>query len=342
MFAPERQSSIPLIPAITDEAGDYVHTTETGIDWTYAYDIHAPGTRSERRIGKLEADGLEHTLAGARPGDSVLTPWGTMQRMRDTDHERGFLLEHSLGAPPDLSEGKPQSVPQSMLARGGRWKAQVGPWSYIVHGSSMGTRSERRIGKLYYGRTELIGAKEGDYVDGPWGRLRWMGLSHPNVATDYEQGFLLRGTNDRALDHLQGSPVFPDVSGIIVRLESLYMEDGVSLEQDDRPVHTVSLMLSGRPDRAAEISGTMHLDPNTCSLNVFGDREGCTKIAVRSVPVSINLTRLADPRHTKRRFFTVRGEGLSEGLALIVQGQLERCYLKLDRQLVPLFRHGCA
>lgn len=342
MSAPERQSCIPLIPAITDQPGDYVHTTEAGIDWTYAYDLHAPGTRSERRIGKLEADGLEHTLAAARPGDSIQSPWGPMQRMPDSLYERGFLLEHTQGQPLDLSQGKPLPVSQSMLARAGRWKAQVGPWSYIVHGSSMGTKSERRIGKLYYGRTELMGAKEGDYVDSPWGRLRWLGLSHPNVATDYEQGFLRLGTHDRTLDHLEGNAVFPDVSGVAVRLESLYLESGFSIEKDGRAVHMVSLLLSGRPDRATEISGTMHLDPNTCSLNAFGDREGCTKIGVRSVQVNVNLMRLGDPRHMKRRFLSVRGEGLPEGLALIVQGQLERCYLKLDRQIVPLFRNHCA
>jgi hypothetical protein len=114
------------------------------------------------------------------------------------------------------------------------------------------------------------------------------------------------------------------------------------VEKDGRAVHMVSLLLSGHPDRAVEISGTMHLDPNTCSLNAFGDREGCTKIAVRSVQVNVNLMRLGDPRHLKRRFFAVRGEGLPEGMTLIVQGQFERCYLKLDRQLVPLYRSGCA
>jgi hypothetical protein len=77
------------------------------------------------------------------------------------------------------------------------------------------------------------------------------------------------------------------------------------------------------------------LDPNQCSLNAFGDCEGCTRMAARRIDVTVVQQRLADPAHLGRRFFKVQGSDLPE-LTFILQGTFQRCYLKLDRQLVPL------
>jgi hypothetical protein len=326
----------PLIPALTTQSGRHVHMTETGREWEYAYDIHAAGSKSERRIGHLRVEGLQRVLAAARPGDTVQTPWGLMARMSDSLYERGFLLERTHGQPIDPSQGNLLDVPENMLARGGRWRAQVGPWRYASIGMGMGTRSERRIGRLHFGQTEIWGKKQGDYVDSPWGRLRWMGPINLEATTDYEQGFLLRGTYDRSLDDLDGEVIFPDDSGVIVRLESLYLDGGFRLA-DGLQAHSVSLLLSGRLDQDAEMSGTLVLDPNQCTLNDFGDPQSCTRMAPHQFAVKAVLERLGDPKHMRRRYFEVTGAELPRPMALVVQGSLERCYLKLDQQLAPLY-----
>jgi len=59
----ERRPDLPLIPAITSLSGVYTHTTSSGADWSYTYDIHAATSRSERRIGELPAEGLERRAA---------------------------------------------------------------------------------------------------------------------------------------------------------------------------------------------------------------------------------------------------------------------------------------
>jgi hypothetical protein len=336
MPAQYRDSKIPLIPAMTAQSGIYVHANEHGGDWSYAYDIQAAGTKSERRIGKLQAHGLEGVIATARPGDSIETPWGVMLRTPDTLYERGFLLEHTQGEPIETSAEALLTVPENLLMRGGRWTAQIGPWRYTVRGTAMETRSERRIGRLYFGQNEVLGAKQGDYIDTPWGQLRWMGLVNFVNMTDYEQGFLLRGTQDRPLD-LAGNAIFPNSAGVTVRLESLYLDAGFRVAADARPAHTVSLLLSGRPDRDVEMTGSLLLDPNQCSLNDFGDREGCSRMAVRAVDVNVTRQRLGDPKHLQRKFFSVRSDELPQVLTLVVQDRLERCYLKLDRQVVPLY-----
>lgn len=331
----EHSESIPLIPAITGQSGRYTHATEDGREWEYVYDVQHVGTRSECRVGQLRVDGLQREIDSAKPGDHIRTPWGAMWRVRDGQYSRGFLLEQP-GGP---SSGASLSVPTELLARAGTWTARVGSWSYAVTASHMGTRSERRIGRLRFGSTELSGAKQGDYVDAPWGRLRWMGPVQPSVPTDYEQGFLLRGAYDRALDALQGDAIVPGVGTATVHLESMYLDKGFTVAPEARPAHTVSLLLSGSPELEVEMSGTLILDPNQCSLNEFGDRQGCTRMGTRPIDVTVVRQRLADPANLGRRFFQVRGNDLP-ALTFILHGTLQRCYLKLDRQLVPLHVHG--
>jgi hypothetical protein len=125
-----------------------------------------------------------------------------------------------------------------------------------------------------------------------------------------------------------------------VQLESLYSNDPVRLGTDVLPARSLSLHLVGRTDTA--LKGTLVLDPNTCSLGPFGDRRACTRIAVRAIDVEVERVRTLDPGRLRRRLFDVSGEGLPEGLSMIVQGQLEagaleRCYLKLGAELVPLY-----
>lgn len=331
----------PLIPAMTSQSGTYARTVEDGGEWEYVYELHAPGTRSERRIGILRAEGLDAALADAEPGDTIHTPWGVMARMPDTPYERGFLLERTQGQPIDPTQGTALEVPESLRERDGSWKAEVGPWSYTVLGTAMGSRSERRIGRLRFAGTELVGEREGDYVDTPWGRMWWLGRVQPGVVTDYEQGFLLQGVRDRSFDDLEpGDAVYPtDTDEVALQLESLYLHPGIRV--GTRPtVHSVSLRLSGSSEE--ELEGTLHLDGNACSLNDWGDPEICTLIAFTPIEVELERLRLEDPTGLMRRAYGVSGEGLPPELRLVVQGELEeggleRSYLKIGAVLVPLY-----
>lgn len=330
-----------IVPAMTELSGRYEHTLEDGTLWDYEYDIQAAGSKSERRIGKLRADGLDASLAAAEPGDSVETPWGRMLRVEDSAYERGFLLERTHGRPIVFDEESVVEVPDALLTRNGSWEAEVGPWSYTVVAIAMGSRSERRIGRLRFGRTELAGQEEGDYVDTPWGRLRWLGPIDLHAATDYEQGFLLLGTYDRSLDELEGDAVFPPTAGtdaVSTQLESLYL--GSPFRVNRRRARSVSLRLSGSSDAA--LQGTLYLDPNTCGLDDFGDKTFCTLIGFFGIDVRVTRLRLADPSGLNRRIYQVTGKGLPRELRMIVQGELaegelERAYLKLGGQLVPLY-----
>lgn len=125
-----------------------------------------------------------------------------------------------------------------------------------------------------------------------------------------------------------------------VQLESLYLDDRFRLAEDALPARSISLLVSGSSDQ--ELRGTLLLDPNRCTLGPFGDREACTRIGVRGIEVELQRSRLVDPTDLDRRHYEVIGEGLPPALALVVQGELqagaiERCYLLLGRELVPLY-----
>jgi hypothetical protein len=64
--------------------------------------------------------------------------------------------------------------------------------------------------------------------------------------------------------------------------------------------------------------GTLLLDPNTCQLNPFGDREACTLIAPASRHVQLVLTDHSDPAGKNRRLYAVNGAALPHMLYLVV------------------------
>jgi len=121
-----------------------------------------------------------------------------------------------------------------------------------------------------------------------------------------------------------------------MNLESLYLLTAVSLGADGPGGHGIRLTLTGRGG-AAELTGTLSLDPNACSLNAFGDREMCTRIAVRTIAVTATLQRLGDPQGLGRSYYALHGEDMPHGVALIVYPRRERVYLKAEHALVPLF-----
>lgn len=121
-----------------------------------------------------------------------------------------------------------------------------------------------------------------------------------------------------------------------LNLESLYLPVSASFGADGLAAHAVRLTLSGPAD-AAELTGSLLLDPNACSLNAFGDREMCTKIAVRSLRVTATRMRLADPKDLQRIYYALHGDHLPTGTALIMYPHRERIYLKSATALVSLY-----
>lgn len=123
---------------------------------------------------------------------------------------------------------------------------------------------------------------------------------------------------------------------ITLHLESLYLPVAASFSSEGLSAHGIRLVLTNGADPSV-LTGTLYLDPNGCSLNAFGDREMCTKIAVHSIAVSATRMRLADPKHLDRSFYSLHGEDLPAGMALIMYPHRERIYLKGGMALVPLF-----
>ncbi|MGD9126911.1 MAG: hypothetical protein PVH19_05980, partial [Planctomycetia bacterium] len=64
--------------------------------------------------------------------------------------------------------------------------------------------------------------------------------------------------------------------------------------------------------------GRMVLNPNSCTLNHFGDREVCTLLQPTERTVSLHRTRTADPQGMNRQLWLVKGAPLKGTLYLVV------------------------
>ncbi|QDV51762.1 hypothetical protein [Gimesia fumaroli] len=58
----------------------------------------------------------------------------------------------------------------------------------------------------------------------------------------------------------------------------------------------------------------LSLDPNTCSLNKFGDRTGCTEIANTHLKVKLQRLRLADPLKLGREIYRIQSKEFPKSL----------------------------
>jgi len=229
------------------------------------------------------------------------------------------------------------AVPEPAFSREGTWSASTlaqMPWRYREEVTALGTRSEGRHAALSYGRMRVVGAKPGDFVDTPWGRMHWLG---ERIEGRYESGFLLRGTYDRPLDDMTGDPVEPTSQEPGVTFASLYLDDGVQFERDGRRCHGVALELEADLEHHDALRATLTLDPNACSLNEFGDRAGCTKMGGAQLAVTIDRIRMADPTGGDRRLYHVQGAELADGVHLIARPNEPWCVLKVGGRLIPLF-----
>lgn len=110
--------------------------------------------------------------------------------------------------------------------------------------------------------------------------------------------------------------------------------------------HQLRLQLRQRPDRMDQMEGHLQIDPNHCTLDLWGDTKGCTRMAVRSVPVITTMTRTADTAGHHRAHHQVAMEGSEDrGLHLIEYPRLHLWYLVYQTAehgsfVVPLFPEG--
>lgn len=89
--------------------------------------------------------------------------------------------------------------------------------------------------------------------------------------------------------------------------------------------HRISLKLSEKAP--GSYAGTLALDPNRCSLDAFGDRANCTKMAIRHVDVEGTLMRTYDTAQLKRRLISMRWEGMEGTWSLIEFEKANAWYL---------------
>lgn len=95
-----------------------------------------------------------------------------------------------------------------------------------------------------------------------------------------------------------------------IALKTVYLHD--VLEK----AHCV--MLKGELDDRGGGKGKLILDPNTCSLNDFGDRANCTKMAYIVYDVTFHGVKLADPSGMERKLYEISGAKLANKLFLVV------------------------
>jgi hypothetical protein len=76
-------------------------------------------------------------------------------------------------------------------------------------------------------------------------------------------------------------------------------------------VHGISLQLEEEP-RRGHMTGKAGLDPNICSLDLWGDREGCTRMAIRSQDVEATQWRTPDLQHHHRIHWSLDIKGMED------------------------------
>lgn len=302
-----------LLGVSTHESGGYGFLADHD-PWGYRYDVEALGTRSERRGGRLTYS--RGVVLGNADGDWIETPWGPMQWFGGGLYEHGWLLQRTYDKPIDVSGHKLPDKPDCS-GGGGTWSSDVGVWAYDLRVLRYGSKSEQRNGTL---RREgrLVEGSPGEEIKTPWGTMVYTKPLPAQPPLWGRYGWLL-----------------PEQGGVGLgerRLSSLYMAES--------PLgHVITLGLPNDTDEVAWDT-TLTIDRNTCTLNDFGDRETCTKMAIMSHPVHVERLRREDPHGLGRMLFAIsaaEGEALPKPLYLITQRGLRAPYVKVGASLVPLY-----
>lgn len=100
----------------------------------------------------------------------------------------------------------------------------------------------------------------------------------------------------------------PHSGGPEVHLQTVYLAEPVGRAHQIR----INVQLGG--------TGTLTLDPNTCTVSMFGDRAVCTEIAPQPIAVRATQLRFADPTGRGRRIFSLTSDeqSLSDVFYLVI------------------------
>src|SRR5262245_4720745 len=71
--------------------------------------------------------------------------------------------------------------------------------------------------------------------------------------------------------------------------------------------------------KPGHLKGKALLDPNICTLDFWGDRGACTKMAIFSRDTEATLMRTLDPQGHKRLHWAVDIEGVSEAKVNLIE-----------------------
>jgi predicted metalloprotease len=126
-----------------------------------------------------------------------------------------------------------------------------------------------------------------------------------------------------------------DSTGDELDLVSMYLNPPVSR------AHGMALRLG--PEKGGNRKGVLALDPNHCGLDAWGDRTGCTKMAIHALEVETTRMRTYDEAGLGRVLHRVSSRELhDEKLSLIEHPAAGLWYLVDEREndeprIVPLF-----
>lgn len=116
------------------------------------------------------------------------------------------------------------------------------------------------------------------------------------------------------------------------------------LHQPVLGVHGIALELeASAPDR---LTGKAWLDPNTCTVDLWGDQGVCTRIAFLELEVEATKQDTEDPRRLGRVHWILQFDGMLEArVNLIEQPSSGLRYLTVEEEgavtaIVPLFDAG--
>jgi hypothetical protein len=113
------------------------------------------------------------------------------------------------------------------------------------------------------------------------------------------------------------------------------------LSQPVLRAHDISLQLTEA--RLGTMKGMIRLDPNRCSVDLWGDRGGCTKMAPQTYPVEAVAMRTRDPQGHHRTYWKLDLDGLSGTRASLIEYSAANLwYLSIITEdegssVVPLF-----
>lgn len=116
------------------------------------------------------------------------------------------------------------------------------------------------------------------------------------------------------------------------------------LHQPVLGAHGIALELEATaPDR---LQGKARLDPNTCTLDLWGDRGACTLIAIAEPAIEATKMETEDPQRLGRVHWSLEFEGMPEAkVNLIELPSAGLRYLTVEEDgaitaIVPLFHEG--